>query len=61
MTYSLSHFTEKVSLCWVAFSDIMNENIKLRNVFRKTLSVHNNQILKYAYLKKSTNTTYIYG
>ena len=58
---SMSDFTEKVSLSWIPMNDVLHEKVKLRNVFQKTIFSHKREILEYAYLKKSVNTTYIYG
>jgi hypothetical protein len=54
-------FQEKKELKWFLLSDVLNNKVCLRNIFKKTIDIHKNSILKIAYKYITTNTYYSYG
>ena len=54
-------FKEKISIKWILFSDVLHNNVSLRNIFHRTIEFHKDKILCNAYKYKRTNTKYYYG
>jgi hypothetical protein len=54
-------FLEKTSIKWIKFEDVVYKNVKLRNIFQKTIEIHKNNILKIAYNYLTTNKSYNNG
>lgn len=48
--------TEKIALDWINIANVTSGDVRLRNVFHKTLQKHKASILKIAYKLKPTNS-----
>lgn len=57
----LGRFKEKTGLLWVQLSDVLDNTIPLRNVFKKTVENNRDSILRFASNITSTNTHHRYG